>query len=73
MSERRAETEGIQRLLKLEIDRAAERLIKVHGRQAFTHASSKVDVALKNSDDANHVYWMKIAEKVKRELPVRPF
>ena len=72
MNQTQAEFESLQRLLKLEIDRAADRLIKVHGRQAFTHVARKVEVALKNGDEANHVYWMKIAEEVKRNIPVRP-
>jgi len=62
--------DSLQRLLKLEIDRAADRLIKVHGKQTFTHAALKMDIAEKKGDDADQVFWMRIAEKVKRELPV---
>jgi len=29
-----------------------------------------MDIAKKKGDDADQVFWMRIAEKVKRELPV---
>ena len=35
---------SIRRLVNHEIERTADRLIKVHGRRAFNHASMKVDV-----------------------------
>jgi aspartokinase-like uncharacterized kinase len=54
-----------------EIERAADRLIKVHGRWAFNHAARRIDVARKKGDQADHIFWMQIAEKVKRELPAR--
>ena len=64
-------TEGARelRLVRHEIERAADRLIKVHGRSAFDHAARRVDVARKKGDEADHIFWMQIAEKVKRELP----
>ncbi len=52
-----------------EIERAADRLIKVHGRCAFNHAARRIDVARKKGDEADRVFWHQIAEKVKRELP----
>ncbi len=58
-----------ERLAKYEIERAADRLIKVHGRWAFKHAARRIDVARKKGDEADHTFWMQIAEKVKRELP----
>ncbi len=58
-----------ERQVKHEIERAADRLIKVHGRWAFNHAARRIDVARKKGDRADHVFWMRIAEKVKRELP----
>ncbi len=64
-----AEDSSTRRLVILEIEKTADRLIKVHGRRAFNHASMKVDVARKKGDEADHIYWMKIAEKVKRHLP----
>ena len=39
MQESQDNMDSLQRLLKLEIDRAADRLIKVHGKKAFTHAA----------------------------------
>ncbi len=57
------------RLARLEIERAADRLIKVHGPMAFSHAAKRVDVALKKGDEADRVFWHQIAEKVKRQLP----
>ena len=60
---------SIRRLVNHEIERTADRLIKVHGRRAFNHASMKVDVSRTKGDEADHNYWMKIAEKVKRQLP----
>jgi len=65
------DTDNLKRLLKLEIDRAADRLIKVYGHQAFALAAQKIDVARKKGDDADHIYWMQIAETVKRELPAK--
>jgi len=65
-----AEDASTRRLVILEIEKTADRLIKVHGRRAFNHASMKVDVARKKGDEADHLYWMKIAEKVKRQLPL---
>ena len=64
-----AEDASTRRLVIHEIEKTADRLIKVHGRRAFNHASMKVDVARKKGDEADHIYWMKIAEKVKRQLP----
>lgn len=72
MTQTQADTENIQRLLKLEIDRAADRLIKVHGKQAFDLAAHKVNVARRKGDEATHVYWIRIAEEVKRNLSVGP-
>ena len=64
-----AEDTSTRRLVIHEIEKTADRLIKVHGRRAFNHASMKVDVARKKGDKADRIYWMKIAEKVKRQLP----
>jgi len=64
-----AEDASNRRLVTLEIERAADRLIKVHGRLAFNHAARRVDVARKTGDEADHIFWMRIAEKVKRQLP----
>ncbi len=58
-----------ERLVRHEIERAADRLIKVHGSLAFNHAARRIDVARKKGDEADHVFWRQIAEKVKRELP----
>ncbi len=69
MSEPYAEGARERRLVKHEIERAADRLIKVHGRWAFNHAARRIDVARKKGDGADHIFWMRIAEKVKRELP----
>lgn len=69
MSEPYAEDHGERRLVKFEIERAADRLIKVHGRWAFDHAARRIDVARKKGDRADRVFWMRIAEKAKRELP----
>lgn len=69
MSQSQDNMDNLQRLLRLEIDRAADRLIKVHGPKAVTHAAEKVDVALKNGNTADHIFWMRIANKVKSELP----
>ncbi len=69
MSEPYTEDARERRLAHHEIERAADRLIKVHGRWAFNHAARRIDVARKKGDDADHVFWMQIAEKVKRELP----
>ena len=69
MSEPYAEDTSERRLAILEIERAADRLIKVHGRSAFSHAARRIDVARKKGDEADHTFWMRIAEKVKRELP----
>ncbi len=69
MSKPYAENTLERRLVKHEIERAADRLIKVHGRSAFDHAARRVDVARKKGDEADHTFWMQIAEKVKRELP----
>ncbi len=69
MSEPYSEDARERRLAKYEIERAADRLIKVHGRWAFNHAARRIDVARKKGDQANHTFWMQIAEKVKRELP----
>ena len=69
MSEPYAEDASERRLAILEIERAADRLIKVHGRSAFNHAARRIDVARKKGDEADHTFWMRIAEKVKRELP----
>lgn len=60
---------SLKRLVKLEIDRTADRMIKVHGLHAITHATQKVDVALKKGNTADHIFWMRIANKVKKELP----
>jgi len=64
-----AENDNERRLVLLEIERAADRLIKVHGRSAFNHAAQRVDVARKKGDEADHIFWMRIAEKVKRQFP----
>ena len=69
MSKPYAEDDSDRRLVKYEIERAADRLIKVHGRWAFNHAARRVDVARKKGNEADHTFWMQIAEKVKRELP----
>ena len=69
MSEPNTEDARERRLAKHEIERAADRLIKVHGRWAFNLAARRIDVARKKGDEAAHVFWMRIAEKVKRELP----
>jgi len=69
VSEPYAENDSERRLVKHEIERAADRLIKVHGRWAFNHAARRVDVARKKGDEADHIFWLQIAEKVKRELP----
>ncbi len=69
MSQSYAEDTSDRRLVILEIERTADRLIKVHGRRAFNHASMKVDIARKKGDEDDHIYWMQIAEKVKRQLP----
>ena len=66
MSQSYAEEASTRRLVILEIEKTADRLIKVHGRRAFNHASKKVDVARKKGDEADHLYWMQIAEKIKR-------
>ena len=71
MSEPYAEDDSERRLVKFEIERAADRLIKVHGQWAFNHAARRVDVARKKGDEADHIFWMQIAEKVKRELPAK--
>ncbi len=68
MSEPHTDTISERQVLH-EIERAADRLIKVHGRWAFNHAARRVDVARKKGDEADHIFWMQIAEKVKRELP----
>ena len=68
MSELHTDTISERQVLH-EIERAADRLIKVHGRWAFNHAARRIDVARKKGDEAAHVFWMRIAEKVKRELP----
>ncbi len=52
-----------------EIERAADRLFKVHGRWAFNHSARRIDVARNKGDEADRVFWHQIAEKVKRELP----
>ena len=69
MSQTYTEDTSSRRLVILEIEKTADRLIKVHGPRAFNLASKKVDVALKKGDEADHIYWMRIAEKVKRQLP----
>ena len=70
MSELHTDTISERQVLH-EIERAADRLIKVHGRWAFNHAARRIDVARKKADQADHIFWMQIAEKVKRELPAR--
>jgi len=55
-----------RRLAEHEIERAAGRLIKVHGKSAFNHAAQKVHMARQNGDEADHIFWMQIAEKLKR-------
>lgn len=70
MSELHTDTISERQVLH-EIERAADRLIKVHGRWAFNHAARRIDVARKKGDRADHIFWMQIAEKVKRELPAR--
>lgn len=70
MSELHTDTISKRQVLH-EIERAADRLIKVHGRWAFNHAARRIDVARKKGDEADHIFWMQIAEKVKRELPAR--
>lgn len=70
MSELHTDTISERQVLH-EIERAADRLIKVHGRWAFNHAARRIDVARKKGDQADHIFWMQIAEKVKRELPAR--
>ena len=70
MSELHTDTISERQVLH-EIERAADRLIKVHGRWAFNHAAWRIDVARKKGDQADHIFWMQIAEKVKRELPAR--
>ncbi len=67
MSQSYAEDTSARRLVLLEIEKTADRLIKVHGRRAFNHASKKIDVARKKGNEADHVYWMQIAENVKRQ------
>ena len=71
MNVSRENISSLKRLLKLEIDRAADHLIKVHGPKAVTHAAQKVDFALKKGNTADHNFWMRIASKVKSELPGR--
>ena len=63
MSDPYAEDDIERRLVKYEIERAADRLIKVHGRKAFNHAARRVDMALKKGDEDNHIFWRQIAEK----------
>jgi len=58
-----------RRLARLEIERAADRLIKVHGPDAFSHAAERLNVARQKGDEADHIFWRQIAEKVKRQLP----
>ena len=70
MSELHTDTISERQVLH-EIERAADRLIKVHGRWTFNHAARRIDVARKKGDQADHIFWMQIAEKVKRELPAR--
>ena len=70
MSELHTDTISERQVLH-EIERAADRLIKMHGRWAFNHAARRIDVARKKGDQADHIFWMQIAEKVKRELPAR--
>ena len=70
MSELHTDTISERQVLH-EIDRAADRLIKVHGRWAFNHAARRIDVVRKKGAQADHIFWMQIAEKVKRELPAR--
>ncbi len=69
MSELYADNDNERRMVLHEIERAADRLIKVHGRWAFNHAARRIDVARKKGDEDDHIFWMQIAEKVKRELP----
>ena len=73
MSELYTKDQSLRRLVKLEIERAANRLIKVHGRKAFNHAAQRVDLALKKGDEDNRIFWRRIAEKVKSELPAKAF
>ena len=56
MNVSRENISSLKRLLKLEIDRAADRLIKVHGPKAVTHAAQKVDFALKKGNTADHIF-----------------
>ena len=56
MNVSRENISSLKRLLKLEIDRAADRLIKVHGPKAVTHAAQKVDSALKKGNTADHIF-----------------
>ena len=72
MSEPYTQDDSLRRLSRLEIERAAHRLIKVHGPKAFNHAARRLDVARKKGDEDNHIFWRQIAEKVKRELPATP-
>ena len=68
MSDLNSDHAQARRLAQQEIERAADRLAKVHGKSAFNHAAQKVHMARQNGDDADHIFWTQIAEKLKREF-----
>ncbi len=70
MSQSHASTNAMEtRLVMYEAERAAQRLIKVHGNSAFDHAAQRLTQARKRGNEADSYFWRQIAEMVRRQLP----
>jgi len=67
---RQFEPEQLTRMLRKEIQQAADLLIKVQQDRAGTYATGMAAAALKNGDEEDHVYWQKIAKEVEKRLTV---
>ncbi len=61
------ETERLLLLLKLEIQHAAERLIKVRPRDALEYANKQAEYMGENDRLEDQVYWEKIGIEVEKQ------